>query len=254
MGSPRSALSRSRGPAAAGPSASADHVRRTLNVTRSQLLRSGYKRTTMDEIARRADIGTGAIYLSWDTKDDLIRTLAIQEIAGVCQDISRIAALNPAVARLSEFSRQLFTIMVKYPLFRALYTYDKETLGRTCDDPQLDFQRYRFTTSTPFRDYLRMLNENGTRPTVSRSTHCLPVSSKFICTPRSPERDPIWRPTPAAWPASSGALLSPPTRSRPENRPIPSRPYRRDLRQRRGEISGETHSPAPGRPRLRSQL
>ncbi|MEV4353056.1 helix-turn-helix domain-containing protein [Nonomuraea sp. NPDC049625] len=144
-----------------GARTSDDRVRRTMDVTRSLLLRSGYKRTTMDEIARRADIGKGTIYLSWDTKDDLIRTLVIQEIVGVCQDISRIAMLRPAVAQLSEFSRELFTLVFKYPLFRALYTYDKETIGRACDDPQLDFQCYRFTTFTPFRDYLRMLHESG---------------------------------------------------------------------------------------------
>ncbi|WP_378786096.1 TetR/AcrR family transcriptional regulator [Nonomuraea fastidiosa] len=141
-----------------GGRTSDDRVRRTMDVTRSLLLRSGYKRTTMDEIARRADIGKGTIYLSWDTKDDLIRTLVIQEIAGVCQDISRIALLRPAVARLSELTRELFTLVFRYPLFRALYTHDKEILGKACDDPRFDFQCYRFTTFAPFREYLGMLH------------------------------------------------------------------------------------------------
>jgi AcrR family transcriptional regulator len=138
-----------------------DRVRRTLDVTRSLLLRSGYKRTTMDEIARRADIGKGTIYLSWDTKDDLIRTLVIHEIVCVCEEISRITRLRPAVALLSEFSREMFALVFKYPLFRALYTYDKETIGRICDDPVVEFQSYRFTSFAPFTDYLEMLAGNG---------------------------------------------------------------------------------------------
>jgi AcrR family transcriptional regulator len=48
----------------AGVTTSDDRLRRTMYVTRSLLLRSGYKRTTMDEIARRADIAKGTIYLS----------------------------------------------------------------------------------------------------------------------------------------------------------------------------------------------
>ncbi|MBE1589928.1 AcrR family transcriptional regulator [Nonomuraea angiospora] len=204
----------------------------------------------MDESARRADIGKDTIYLSWDTKDDLIRTLVIQEIIGVCQGISRITVLHSPVARLSELSRELFTLAFKYPLFRALYTYDKETLGRARDDPQLGFQCYRFTTFTPFRDYLRMLHESRTRPTVSRSTPCFPVSSNFICTPRSPEA----RPGLAAHPDSLASLISSSFESA-DQVPIgeltdPRPPHRRDLPRRRREISGETHSPAPGRLRL----
>ncbi|MFG6193283.1 helix-turn-helix domain-containing protein [Nonomuraea sp. JJY05] len=133
-----------------GARTSDDRVRRAIDVTRSLFLRSGYKRTTVDEIARRAAIDKGNIYLSWDTEDDLIRTLAIQEIVGLCRDISRAAALRLATARLSEFSSELF----KHPLFRTLYTYDMETIGRACDDPQLGFQCYRFTRFWLFHDSL----------------------------------------------------------------------------------------------------
>lgn len=145
-----------RGPART----SDDRVRRTMDVTRSLLLRSGYKRTTMDEIARRADVGKGTIYLSWDTKDDLIRTLVTHEIVSVCEEIGRLVRLRPAASRVSEFCGEIFTLVFKYPLFRALYTYDKETIGRVCDDPTLEFHPYRITGFSPFNEYLRMLSEH----------------------------------------------------------------------------------------------
>ncbi|MEV4011373.1 helix-turn-helix domain-containing protein [Nonomuraea angiospora] len=54
-----------------GIATSDDRLRRTMDVTRSLLLRSGYKQTTMDEIARLADIAKDTIYLSWDTKETI---------------------------------------------------------------------------------------------------------------------------------------------------------------------------------------
>jgi AcrR family transcriptional regulator len=68
-----------------------DRVRRIMDITRALLLQSGYKRTTIDEIARKADIGKGTVYLSWDTKDDLIRSLVIHDIIDVCDDVSNWA-------------------------------------------------------------------------------------------------------------------------------------------------------------------
>ncbi|MEU6777710.1 hypothetical protein ABZ912_00815 [Nonomuraea angiospora] len=110
-------------------------------------------------------------------------------------------------------------LVFKYPLFRALYAYDKETIGRAFDDPQLGFQCYRFTTFTPLRDYLRMLHENGMwDPSHSFALDALlSGSSNFTCTPRSPEHDPIWRSTPTVWPLSSGAPSNLLIRSRPQN-------------------------------------
>jgi AcrR family transcriptional regulator len=134
-----------------------ERVRRTMDVTRTLLLRSGYKRTTMDEIARRADIGKGTIYLSWDTKDDLIRTLLLHEIIEICEELS---APEKANARVSELVRRMFMATFRHPLFRALYTYDREILGRVCEDPSLGLVPYRLSSFTPMRNQLRVLSEN----------------------------------------------------------------------------------------------
>jgi len=131
-----------------------------MDITRALLLQSGYKRTTIDEIARKADIGKGTVYLSWDTKDDLIRSLVIHDIIDVCDDMSNWAGTESDAPTLPSLSRRMFTLIFKYPLFRALYTRDRYILGRTCDDPSLNFQSYRITTFTPFRKYLGMLADN----------------------------------------------------------------------------------------------
>ncbi|MFI7222675.1 TetR/AcrR family transcriptional regulator [Nonomuraea angiospora] len=217
MGRPRSALSRSRRPAAASPSASADRVRRTLDVSRSLLLRSGYKRTTMDEIARRADIDKGTIYLSWDTKDDLIRTLVIQEIIGVCQGTSRMAVLRPPVARLSEFSRELFTLVFKYPLFRTLSPMTR----KRPEEPATTLSPASSVIASPRSRHFAIISECSMRagpvPRFRTRRPAFRLHQTSSARRDRPGRDPIWRPTPTAWPASSAALSSPLTRSRPEN-------------------------------------
>jgi AcrR family transcriptional regulator len=40
---------------------------RILDATAELLLRHGYRRVTIDDIARHADIGKGTVYLHWKT-------------------------------------------------------------------------------------------------------------------------------------------------------------------------------------------
>ncbi|MFI6733486.1 hypothetical protein ACIBI9_11215 [Nonomuraea sp. NPDC050451] len=109
--------------------------------------------------------------------------------------------------------------MFRHPHLRALYIYDKETIGRAYDDPQLAFQCYRFTTFTLFRNYLRMLHESEMwDPSHGFALNAL--LSGFIELHLHAEivdARPDLAPTPTVWPASSGALSSPLIKSRPKN-------------------------------------
>src|SRR5919197_6155848 len=53
---------------------------RILDVTAELLLRHGYRRVTVDDIARHADIGKGTVYLHWKTRDDLFKAVFEREV------------------------------------------------------------------------------------------------------------------------------------------------------------------------------
>jgi AcrR family transcriptional regulator len=131
---------------------------RTLDIARIMLLTCGYKRTTIEEIARRAEIGKGTVYLHWRTKDDLVNTLVTQDVTAVFAEITAAVRADPRAAMLHHVVHRLFTAAAKYPLFRALFARDKQIMGRSAGSPG-GTRRYRITSLEPFRNYLALLCE-----------------------------------------------------------------------------------------------
>ncbi|MBA2951379.1 TetR/AcrR family transcriptional regulator [Streptomyces himalayensis] len=114
---------------AASPQADDERAERILAAARELLLAWGYKRVTVDEIARRARIGKGTVYLHWKTKETLFTELLRRELhkqlgilaAGIGQDAS--AALP------SRLVREVFLQQTRNPLDRALHAGDSDVLG-----------------------------------------------------------------------------------------------------------------------------
>src|SRR6266508_6776089 len=53
---------------------------RILDVAAELLLRHGYRRVTIDDVARGADVGKGTVYLHWKTRDDLFQAVFEREV------------------------------------------------------------------------------------------------------------------------------------------------------------------------------
>ncbi len=105
-------------------------VRRTLDCAAVLLERWGYKRVTVEDIARRAGIGKGTVYLHWKTKDDLFSAVLMRDALSVMAEVIGALRADPAEVRLSAIGRrQLLAVMAK-PLYRAFYVRDRDVLGK----------------------------------------------------------------------------------------------------------------------------
>jgi AcrR family transcriptional regulator len=135
-------------------------IHRTMSITRDMLMVHGYKRTTIEEIARRAGIGKGTVYLHWRTKDELVEDLIQQELAGIFGGLLADTRRDHRACMLHHVIYSIFTTAERYPLFRAFYTGDRETLGRLAGRAGRGEQRYRLSALPPFREYLAALMEN----------------------------------------------------------------------------------------------
>lgn len=69
----------------------------------------GYQKTTLDEIAHQAGIGKGSIYLEFDSKEDILFALVLQNKAAQLIEMEKIAARSEQ----SPLSR-LKALLVKY--------------------------------------------------------------------------------------------------------------------------------------------
>jgi AcrR family transcriptional regulator len=131
---------------------------RLLDVAADLLLRWGYRRITMDDIAAQAGIGKGTIYLHWKTREDLFRAVLHREAAATFADVLATIRHVPEAALLPNLSQALFLAVMRRPLMRATFVADAAVLGKLArgSDPLLDAKQEQ-----AFHAYLHVLLDHG---------------------------------------------------------------------------------------------
>jgi AcrR family transcriptional regulator len=102
---------------------------RILDTARDLLLAWGYRRVTIDELARRAGVGKGTIYLHWRSREEVFQAVSAREAAAMADAIIDAVRDDPAEVALHRYLRRLFVEAMNRPVLRALYTRDADTLG-----------------------------------------------------------------------------------------------------------------------------
>ncbi|MFI6458079.1 TetR/AcrR family transcriptional regulator [Streptosporangium amethystogenes] len=105
--------------------ARAHHI---LDVAGDLVLRWGYDKTTVEDIARRAGVAKGTIYLHWKTREELFAALLRRERVEMITEVRRRIGEGPATLR--ELLRLLASGILGRPLIRASVLGDSEVLGR----------------------------------------------------------------------------------------------------------------------------
>jgi AcrR family transcriptional regulator len=132
---------------------------RILDTARDLLLAWGYRRVTIDELARRAGVGKGTIYLHWRSREEVFQAVSAREAAEMADAIVDAVRNDPAEVALHRYLRRLFVEAMNRPVLRALYTRDADTLGtflaashhHRLEESKLDVNR----------DYLSVLAAEG---------------------------------------------------------------------------------------------
>ena len=102
---------------------------RILDTARDLLLGWGYRRVTIDELARRAGVGKGTVYLHWRSREEVFHAVSAREAAAMADAIVDSVRNDPAEVALHRYLRRLFLEAMNRPVLRALYTRDADTLG-----------------------------------------------------------------------------------------------------------------------------
>ncbi|AWS41697.1 TetR/AcrR family transcriptional regulator [Streptosporangium sp. 'caverna'] len=102
---------------------------RILNAARELLVSWGYRRITIDEVARRAGVGKGTVYLHFSTKEQLFMTVMTASHLRMVELFLRDLDEDPAALLLSRMARSVYTRAQEDPVVRAIFTGDTDTLG-----------------------------------------------------------------------------------------------------------------------------
>jgi AcrR family transcriptional regulator len=145
-------------PQAPGRTARHERAEHILDVAGDLLLRWGYQRVTMEDIAEKADVGKGTIYLHWKNREALFLAVMQREMAASADDLVRAMTADPETVVLHRLTQLHVGNILSRPLLRALFTTDPEVLGKLAVKLQ-EHQDPRH--GELFNEYLRLLADNG---------------------------------------------------------------------------------------------
>jgi AcrR family transcriptional regulator len=101
---------------------------RILDTARDLLLRWGYRRSSIDDMARPAGVGRGTIYLHGRSREELFYAVSAREAAAMTDAVVDALRNDPAEVMLQRYLPRLFVEAMSHPVLRALYTRDADTL------------------------------------------------------------------------------------------------------------------------------
>ncbi|GFE15747.1 TetR family transcriptional regulator [Streptomyces glebosus] len=139
----------------------AQRADRILDAAGELLLAWGYRRVTIDEIARRANVGKGTVYLHWKTKDSLLLAVMLKAQSRMQhRQLERMRADPPEILPSRMMSR-LFLEFQAEPVLRAAYTDDADILGRLNETAKQEFAELIVAGDRNLRHHLEVLREHG---------------------------------------------------------------------------------------------
>jgi AcrR family transcriptional regulator len=112
------------------PRARQARAARILDATSELLLRHGYRRVTIDDIASRAGIGKGTVYLHWKTREELFEAVFEREALEAVEELVQRLRTDPDAWMLHRLVRSYFLAIMGRPLLKAVFLADAELLGK----------------------------------------------------------------------------------------------------------------------------
>jgi AcrR family transcriptional regulator len=136
-----------------------DKASRILDAAEALLIAYGYRKVTIDEVATRARVGKGTVYLYWPSKQELFAAVIARDAGR--RGAEQLAALtaDPAEVQLHRLMRRVFLQVMRQPLAKALATGDYATLGEVLTSKT--GSQFTFGKVDTTANYLAILHKHG---------------------------------------------------------------------------------------------
>lgn len=138
-----------------------DHERgeRILDAAAELVLRWGYKRVTIEDVAKQAGIGKGTVYLHFRNRTELFMSVLVRESVAMTAELLAATRRDPVLMLPAEQAQLVYLGVMKRPLLRAMFSRDVEMLGDLVLDPSIQpLVRVKIDL---FGDMFHLLREHG---------------------------------------------------------------------------------------------
>ncbi len=106
-----------------------------LEVTAELLLRHGYNKLTMSDVADAVGLNRRLVYLLFPSKDALVEALLLREMNTYVQMWSHYLDRDPLGGSVASVYRSLLVVLKQLPLMTAMYTRDERIFGKYLSRP-----------------------------------------------------------------------------------------------------------------------
>ncbi len=102
---------------------------RILEAAAELIVRWGYKKTTVDDIAKQAGVAKGTIYLHWKTREELFSAMLVREELKLTKDMQQRISNDPDGVTLHGMLKHGILATMKRPIWKAILLRDADMLG-----------------------------------------------------------------------------------------------------------------------------
>jgi AcrR family transcriptional regulator len=101
------------------------------------LLRHGYRRVSIDDVATAAGVGKGTVYLHWKTREALFWAVLQRDTVRLLGDLVHRLGEDPDLALPDRIMPVIYAAVMRRPLVKALLVNDAELLGALAADQEV---------------------------------------------------------------------------------------------------------------------
>jgi AcrR family transcriptional regulator len=161
----------------------AERLDRMLDAASELLVRWGYRRVTIEDVADRAGVGKGTVYLHFPNKEALFLTVLLRGYRAIIDGVIARLRADPGEVLPARMMRSLFLALRADPVARPIYFGDTELLGRLAKEATDTLGPLRERGNELNQAHLRLLRDAGLlrtdRPVVEQHYLLRAVSTGF---------------------------------------------------------------------------
>lgn len=139
-----------------------DREQRILDAAVELFAHYGFDKTTVSDIARTAGISKGAIYLHFDSKDDLLEAVLVRELKIYAEKWLELIEADPAGGTMAGLYKNSLYALNSSDFMQAIFVQDGRILGNYLRKPGNFFQQFRENQTESDRYiFVKMMQDAG---------------------------------------------------------------------------------------------